>query len=60
MPKLKAKPDAIDSLVPVGDEEIAPAHRVWMNEQIEKAMEQKRRGTATYKSLEEIRRKFGF
>lgn len=42
------------------DSEITPAHRAWMNDQIEQALDRKRTGKATYKTLEEIRTKFGF
>lgn len=43
----------------VADAEITPAHRNWMNTQIENALDLKRGGDVTYKSLDEMRRKFG-
>ncbi len=49
-----------DPLAPIADSEITPAHREWMNGQIEQALEHKRTGKGTYKTLEEIRTKFGF
>lgn len=58
MPVLKEK--APDHLAPVPDAEISPEHRDWMNVQIQQALDHKRGGKATYKTLEETRRKFGF
>ena len=57
---LKEKTPSADDLAPVADTEISPAHRAWMNGQIQKALDHKRSGKATYKTLEETRRKFGF
>jgi hypothetical protein len=57
---LKEHAPAADDLTPVADAEIAPAHRAWMNTQIEQALDHKRSGKATYKTLDETRRKFGF
>ena len=51
---------ASDYLPPVVDTEVSTPHRLWMNGQIEKALDHKRSGKATYKTLEETRRKFGF
>jgi hypothetical protein len=48
-----------DNLVPIADAEITPSHRASMNEQIAQALDHKRRGRATYKTLDETRRKFG-
>jgi hypothetical protein len=60
MTELKEKKTVADYLAPVADAEISPAHRAWMNSQIQKALDHKRSGKATYKTLEETRRKFGF
>jgi hypothetical protein len=60
MADLKEKPAPTDALTPVPDAEVTVEHRAWMNQQIEKALEHKRSGKATYKTLEETRRKFGF
>lgn len=60
MTMLKEKKPVADYLAPVTDAEISPAHRIWMNDQIRKALDHKRCGKATYKTLEETRRKFGF
>lgn len=59
MTMLKEKIDA-DDLAPVADSEITQAHRAWMNGQIQQALDHKRSGKSTYKTLDEIRRKFGF
>jgi len=59
MTELKEKPTA-DVLAPIADAEVTAAHRAWMNSQIEQALERKRSGKATYKTLEETRRTFGF
>lgn len=60
MADIKERPAASDAATPVADNDITPAHRAWMNGQIEQALEHKRSGKATYKTLEETRRKFGF
>jgi hypothetical protein len=61
MAELKEKPAAPTlALAPIADDEITPGHRAWMNSQIEQALDHKRSGKATYKSLEEVRTKFGF
>lgn len=60
MPTLKEKAPDTGYLAPVADAEITPAHRAWMNEQIKRALDHKNSGEATYKTLEETRRKFGF
>lgn len=60
MAEIKERPAVIDASTPVVDVDIAPAHRAWMDDQIEQALEHKRSGRATYKSLEDTRRKFGF
>lgn len=60
MPTLKEKAPDTGYLAPVADAEITPAHRAWMNEQIKQALDRKNSGEATYKTLEETRRKFGF
>jgi len=60
MTELKERPATIDALTPVPDEEVTAAHHAWMNSQIEQALEHRRSGKATYKTLEEARRKFGF
>lgn len=60
MTTLKEKNQSADYLEPVADADIAPAHRSWLNDQIQKALNHKRSGKATYKTLEETRRKFGF
>ncbi len=60
MAELKEKPAATDALTPVPDADVTATHRAWMNSQIEQALEHKRSGNATYKTLEETRRKFGF
>ena len=57
---LKEKKPIADYLTPIADAEISPAHRAWMNDQIQQALDHKRSGAATYKTLEETRRKFGF
>ncbi len=57
---LKDEGLATDNLAPVADADITPSHRAWMNEQIEQALDHKRSGKATYKTLDETRRKFGF
>ncbi len=49
-----------DFLAPVLDGEVTPEHRAWMNAQIRLAVKRKRDGTASYKSLDEIRQKYGF
>ena len=59
MTTLKEKIHA-DDVAPIADLEITPAHRAWMNSQIQTALDHKRSGKATYKTLEETRRKFGF
>ena len=46
-------------LAPGDDKPVTPEHRAWMNEQIEKALERKRSGKATFKSLDDVRRKYG-
>jgi hypothetical protein len=60
MPILKEKASDAGYLSPVADSEISPAHRVWMNEQIKQALDRKNSGEATYKTLEETRRRSGF
>jgi hypothetical protein len=61
MAELKEKlAETTSSLAPVDDAEITPAHRAWMNDQIQQALDHKRSGKATYKTLEETRRTFGF
>lgn len=60
MTELKEKFSPADSLAPVADAEITAEHRAWMNSQIEQALDHKRSGKATYKTLDETRRKFGF
>jgi hypothetical protein len=60
MNAIKEKSAENDALAPVADQDIAPAHRAWMNSQIEQALDHKRSGKATYKTLEETRRTFGF
>lgn len=60
MTMLKEKKPEADYLTPVADAEISPAHRAWMNDRIQQALDHKRSGKAIYKTLEEIRRKFGF
>ncbi len=44
---------------PQHEDGVTPEHRAWMNEQIERALQHKRSGKATYKSLDEVRQKFG-
>jgi hypothetical protein len=60
MSDLKVKLAHVDDLAPVPDEDVTPEHRQWMNDQIEQALERKRTGRASFKTLEETRRKFGF
>jgi hypothetical protein len=60
MPVLKEKASDAGYLAPVAEAEITPAHRAWMNEQIKQALDRKHSGEATYKTLKETRRKFGF
>jgi hypothetical protein len=60
MTELKEKFSPADDLAPVADAEVSAEHRAWMNSQIEQALDRKRSGKATYKTLEETRRKFGF
>lgn len=60
MTALKEKKPVADELAPITDAEITLKHRVWMNGQIQKALDHKRSGRATHKTLEETRRKFGF
>ena len=48
-----------DLLAPARDEDITPEHREWMNEQIRETLAKKERGEMKYKSLNEVRRKFG-
>jgi hypothetical protein len=48
------------SLLPIADKDITPQHRTWMNAEIKKALDHKQSGQATYKTLNEIRQKFGF
>jgi len=52
--------------IPKADDVLAEAapsdaaeQRAWMNERIESALQAKRDGTARFKSLEDVRRKFG-
>jgi len=49
-----------EALAPIADADVTVAHRDWMNGQIEQALEHKRSGKATYRTLEETRRTFGF
>jgi len=56
MSNLKEKVD----LEPVLDGDITPEHRAWMNAQVQSALDYKRSGKATYKTLDEVRLKFGF
>jgi hypothetical protein len=60
MTELKEKSSPADPLASVADAEITAEHRAWMNSQIERALDHKRSGKATYKTLDETRRKFGF
>jgi len=60
MIRLKQETVDPDNLAPVADADIGVAHRVWMNDQIQQALDHKRSGQATYKTLEDVRRKFGF
>jgi hypothetical protein len=47
-------------LEPVRDEDITPEHRAWMNAQIRDALDRKKSGQATFKSLADVRREFEF
>jgi hypothetical protein len=47
-------------LEPVRDEDITPEHRAWMNARIRDALDRKKSGQATFKSLADVRRDFGF
>ncbi len=53
MTTLKEKKLVSDYLATAPDAEIDAAHRAWMNRQIQKALDRKRSGNATYKTLEE-------
>lgn len=60
MTMLKDEAPATNNLAPVADADITPSHRAWMNAQIEKALGYKWSGKASYKTLDQTRRKFGF
>lgn len=60
MTELKEKSSSADTLAPIADADVTAEHRAWMNGQIEQALDRKRSGQATYKTLDETRRKFGF
>lgn len=49
-----------DLLSPGRDVEMDPAHRAWMNQTIKDRLTRMEAGQATFKTLQEVRRKFGF
>ncbi len=49
-----------DLLGPPGGGEIDPDHRAWINEQVRERLAKIESGEMKFKTLQEVRRKFGF
>ena len=47
-------------LAPLNNGERSPEHDAWMKEQVKKTLAKKEAGTMTYRSLDEVMRKFRF
>ncbi len=52
--------DIEDFTAPISDSDITPEHRAWMDKQVEATLAKKKAGTMTYRSLDDVMRKFGF
>lgn len=49
-----------DLLAPATGTDVDPKHRAWMNDQIRDRLAKINAGETTFKSLKDVRRKFGF
>ncbi|MEL6664208.1 MAG: hypothetical protein AAFR33_14525 [Pseudomonadota bacterium] len=60
MDDMKSDPDLDVFLAPAApDQEIDPEHRAWIDDEIAKTLEKKRRGELGYTPLDEARKRFG-
>ncbi len=49
-----------DILAPLKEGECSPEHDAWMKAQIQKTLAKKQAGKMSFRSLDEVMRKFGF
>ena len=49
-----------DYLTPLNEEECSPEHDAWMKAQTQKTLAKKQAGKMSFRSLDEVMRKFGF